>query len=320
MPVEAAVATTIAPDRIEAVRQFNRFYTKTIGLLPEGHLDTQHSLAEARVLYELAHRSTPTASEIADELGLDAGYMSRIVRRLEEQRLIARRRSSADGRQALLGLTTKGRARFSTLNRRAQRDVAKVLGGLSLERQERLTRAMDHVRSLLGDAHDAATTVLRAPTAGDFGWVVQRHGEVYAAEYGWNAQFEGLVARIVADFVNHSDPARERCWIADRQGERVGCVFLVGKSPRVAQLRLLLVDPVARGRGLGSRLVTECTQFARQAGYRKIVLWTQSILAEARRLYARHGYRLTSQEPHRSFGHDLIAETWELPLDEGSHL
>jgi DNA-binding MarR family transcriptional regulator/GNAT superfamily N-acetyltransferase len=301
--------------RVDTVRRFNRLYTQTLGLLPEGHLNTPHSLAEARVLYELAHRTEPSAGEIAVDLRLDPGYMSRIVRRLEGHGLVVRQRSASDRRRSVLRLTNRGRETFSSLNQRAQSNVAAVLRPLSPARQVRLARALNSARQLLaGEPRQSGEIVLRGPRAGDLGWVVQRHGELYAAEYGWNDEFEALVARIVAAFVEHRDRSRERAWIAERDGERVGCVFLVGQSRRVAKLRLLLVDPAARGKGLGTRLVSECTAFATEAGYAKIVLWTQSMLAGARAIYAREGYTLTTTERHHSFGHDLVAETWELSL------
>jgi DNA-binding MarR family transcriptional regulator/GNAT superfamily N-acetyltransferase len=309
------VALSISPERVEAVRRFNRLYTQTLGLLPEGHLQTRYSLAEARVLYELANRPAPSAGEIATDLRLDPGYMSRIVRSLETERLVERRQSAVDRRRSVLRLTRVGRETFATLNRRAIEAVAAVLRPMSGGHQEQLTRALDTVRHLLApDSSGAAHIVLREPRAGDLGWVVQRHGELYAAEYGWNEDFEALVARIVAKFAEHRDRARERAWIAEQDGERVGCVFLVARSRSVAKLRLLLVDPGARGHGLGTRLVSACTAFAKRAGYRKIVLWTQSNLAGARLIYARHGYVLTATERHHSFGHALVAETWELSL------
>jgi DNA-binding MarR family transcriptional regulator/GNAT superfamily N-acetyltransferase len=300
--------------RVDAVRSFNRLYTQKIGLLPEGHLESAYSLVEVRVLYELAHRDAPTASAIAKELKLDPGYMSRIVSRFVRQRLVTRRRSASDARQMAMTLTAKGLATFRRLNARAADGVASVLSPLSEEKQIQMTEAMRTIELILGHPVSDNTFTLRAPRSGDFGWVVQRHGEIYAAEYGWNAEFEALVARIMAKFVESFDPARERCWIAERGGERAGCVFLVKKSRAVAQLRCLLVEPSARGLGIGRRLVDECTEFARAAGYKKIVLWTNSVLTDARRIYERAGYRIIATEPHRSFGHDLVAETWQLEL------
>lgn len=303
-------------ERIESVRRFNRFYTRSIGVLPEGHLDSPHSLAEVRVLYELAHRDDPTAAEIAAALGFDAGYLSRILRRFEDHGLLTRTRSDADARQSHLALTKKGRTTFMTLEGRARHDIGALLEPLSEEEQRRVTGAMGTIERLLDrrTAAAAGPLLLRPPRAGDFGWVVQRHGALYAQEYGWDERFEGLVARIVADFIERFDPKRERGWIAERDGENVGCIFLVKKSATVAKLRMLLVEPSERGSGLGKRLVAECERFARQAGYRKIVLWTQNNLAAARHIYARSGYKLVAEEPNDTFGKKLVSETWELAL------
>jgi DNA-binding MarR family transcriptional regulator/N-acetylglutamate synthase-like GNAT family acetyltransferase len=303
-----------AMDQVEAVRRFNRFYTRTIGVLPEGHLNSPYSLVEVRVLYELAHRDGTTATDLIDELALDAGYLSRILRRFEERALITRRRSKEDGRQTLLALTRKGRSTFAVLNDRARDGVRAILRPLSRDEERRLEQAMRTIEVLLGHQARAAPFTLRSFQAGDLGWVVQRHGALYAEEYGRDQRFEALVARIVADFVDHFDPKKERCWIAEQNGENVGCVFLVRKSSTAARLRCLLVEPRARGAGIGARLVDECTRFARKAGYRKIMLWTNSVLTDARRLYQRAGYRLVAQERHHSFGHDLVGETWELNL------
>jgi DNA-binding MarR family transcriptional regulator/GNAT superfamily N-acetyltransferase len=298
-----------------AVRRFNRFYTRRIGVLEEGHLRSPFSLAEARVLYELAHRNAPAASDLARELELDPGYLSRIVRRLERRGLIDRRAAEDDGRRTLLTLTPRGRDTFATLDARASEHVAGMLGHLTPSDRRRLAGAMRAIEHLLGE-HPEPTPpyLLRPPQPGDLGWVVHRHGVLYAHEYGWNQEFEALVARIVADFVAHYDPKRERCWIAERDGEIVGSVFLVKQAKTIAKLRLLYVEPEARGLGIGSRLVRECIRFARQAGYRKITLWTNSVLLAARRIYERAGFRLVHEEPHHSFGHDLVSETWELVL------
>jgi DNA-binding MarR family transcriptional regulator/GNAT superfamily N-acetyltransferase len=300
---------------VDAVRRFNRFYTRTIGLLPEGHLGSAHSLAETRVLYELAHRDSPTAAELAAELGFDAGYMSRILRRFEEHGLLARTRSRHDGRQSHLSLTKKGRTTFAALDERARNGIAALLAPLSGEEQRRVVGALGTVERLLGAKQKTSTPlVIREPRSGDYGWVVQRHGALYAAEYGWGTKFEAIVARIVAGYLDRHDPDRERGWIAEHDGENAGCVFLVRKSATVAKLRLLLVEPSARGLGVGTRLVAECERFARQAGYRKIVLWTQNNLASARRIYARAGYRVVAEEPNGDFGKGLTAETWALIL------
>ncbi len=301
--------------RVDAVRGFNRFYTQKIGVLQEGLLASPFSLTEARLLYELAQRERATASALCRDLGLDAGYVSRILRRFEKQRLIARTRSAEDGRQSFLALTEAGSAAFATLNRRSRDEVAALLAPLGATDQARLVEAMRGIERLLGsEAGAAAPYRLRPHCPGDMGWVVSRHGAVYAEEFGWDESFEALVAEIIAGFIRRFDPARERCWIAERDGERLGSVFLVKHSPRVAKLRLLLVERAARGTGLGARLVEECVRFARDAGYRKVQLWTQSMLVPARRIYERAGFRRIREEPHRSFGQELVGEFWELRL------
>ena len=304
-----------ADPRVDVVRRFNRFYTGRIGALRAGLLDSPFSLAEARLLYELAHRERPTAAELARDLGLDAGYLSRMLRGLERRRLITRERSKSDGRQSLLGLTAEGKRTFGTLNTRSAAEVRAMLGKLSDTGQRRLVEAMCDVERLLGTAPEPKIPYLLRPhRPGDMGWVVHRHGALYAQEYGWDERFEALVATIVARFIENFDPKRERCWIAERDGEIVGSVFLVSKSRTVAQLRLLYVEPSARGLGIGKRLVDECERFAREKGYRKIMLWTNSILHAARHIYEAAGYRLVAEEPHHSFGHRLVGQTWELKL------
>ncbi len=301
--------------RVEAARRFNRFYTRTIGVLREGAYKSPFSLTEVRVLYELAHRDQPTATALGRDLGLDAGYLSRILRGFERRGLVLKTRSTADGRQSHLALTAQGRKVFAPLNARSHDEVAALLGGLSSAAQGRLVGAMQTIERLLGDREEPhAPYVLRSPQPGDLGWVVHRHGAVYAQEYGYDAQFEALVAGIVAQFVQRFDPKRERCWIAEQRGEVVGSVFLVARSKTVAQLRLLLVEPNARGSGLGTRLVSECVRFARQTVYRKVMLWTQSELRAARRLYEAAGFRMVRKEKNHSFGKDLVSETWELDL------
>jgi DNA-binding MarR family transcriptional regulator/GNAT superfamily N-acetyltransferase len=301
--------------RIEVVRSFNRFFTKQIGVLHEGLLESRFSLAEVRVLYELAHRRSPTAREIASELNLDAGYLSRILRCFEEHGLLSRTPSGIDGRQSHLGLTKKGQKVFAPLNARASDEIAALLGKLSSAEQNRLVAAMQTIERLLSSQPVSKTPyLLRQHQPGDMGWVVYQHGVLYAREYGWDEQFEALVAEITARFIQNFDPKRERCWIAEIDGENVGSVFLVKKSETVAQLRLLLVDPKARGHGIGKRLVSECERFARQAGYRKIVLWTNSVLDASRHIYEEAGYRLIQEAPHHKFGHDLVGQTWELEL------
>jgi DNA-binding MarR family transcriptional regulator/N-acetylglutamate synthase-like GNAT family acetyltransferase len=300
---------------VDAMRRFNRFYTKQIGVLHEGLLGSQFSLTEVRVLYELAHREIPTATALAKELDLDPGYLSRILRRFETRRLVGRRASTTDGRQSLLSLTPRGRKVFAPLNARSHREVAAMLGPLSPAEHRHLLSAMATIERLLGNRPAPQLPyLLRSHQPGDMGWIIHRHGALYAQEYGWDERFEALVAKIAAHFIQHLDPKCEHCWIAERDGSIVGSVFLVKKSKTVAQLRLLLVEPMARGLGIGSRLVSECVRFARQAGYRKIVLWTNSVLLAARHIYEETGFRLVHREAHHSFGHDLIGETWELKL------
>jgi DNA-binding MarR family transcriptional regulator/GNAT superfamily N-acetyltransferase len=327
----ARAGARAAEDRIAAVRRFNRLYTRRIGVLDEGHLSSPFSLAEVRVLYELAHwadarSDPPSAAEIGRELELDAGYLSRLLRDLERRGLVERTRSPSDGRQQHLRLTGAGETTFAELSARASDAVAKLLAPLSEVQQRRLLDAMRTLETLLTPESDDCSPptgtgetppfTLRQPRAGDLGWVVARHGAIYAAEYGWDASFEALVARIVADFVDHYDPLRERCWIAEKGGENIGSVFVVRhrERPGVAKLRLLLVEPSARGLGVGCRLVHECTSFARDAGYHTLTLWTNSVLISARRIYEAEGYCLVEEEPHHSFGCDLVGQTWELAL------
>jgi DNA-binding MarR family transcriptional regulator/GNAT superfamily N-acetyltransferase len=307
------------PRRVTAVRRFNRFYTRRIGALGAGHLESPFSLTEVRVLYELAHREEPTAAEIGRELGLDAGYLSRILRGFRKRKLIATRAAPADRRRSLLALTDEGKAVFAQLDQRSSTEIEGMLRVLSGDRQRRLLGAMESIQQLLGDSSGAAPSsrepyLLRSPGPGDLGWVVHRHGVLYAAEYGWDERFEALVAGIVADFVRNFDPRRERCWLAEREGEIVGSVFVVRQSDEVAKLRLLLVEPSARGLGIGGRLVEECARFARQAGYRTLALWTNDVLHSARRIYEAAGFRLVKSEPHDSFGRGLMGQTWELTL------
>ena len=300
--------------RVAAVRRFNRFYTRQIGVLGD-YLDSPFSLTEARVLYELAHREAPTAAELAAEIGLDAGYLSRILRRFEQRGFLQRARSRTDGRRAHLTLTARGRKAFAPLDTRSRDEVAALLGRLPAAKQQRLVEALRTVEDLLAvPAERASPYLLRPHQPGDLGWVVHRHAVLYAEEYGFNEEFEALVATVVADFVKRFDPRRDHCWIAEKDGVPVGSVFCVHRTARVAQLRLLLIEPGARGVGLGARLVDECIRFARRAGYRTLTLWTNSILVAARRLYEAAGFRLIDSEPHRSFGHDLVGETWELDL------
>ncbi len=301
--------------RVAAVRRFNRFYTQKIGVLREGYLRSPFSLAEARVLYELGQRDRPTASELARDLGLDPGYLSRILGRFARSRLVSSERSASDRRISHLVLTEKGQRAFAQINARSRDEIGAWLGALPGGEQERLVAAMHSIEGLLEARPEAKTPYLIRPhQPGDIGWVVSRHGSLYAEEYGWDETFEALVAEIAARFVRRFDPKRERCWIAEKDGENVGSVFLVRKSAAVAQLRLLIVDPAARGLGIGRRLVEECIAFARRAGYRKIMLWTNDILHAARRIYESKGFRLIAEDRHHSFGHDLVGQTWELRL------
>jgi DNA-binding MarR family transcriptional regulator/GNAT superfamily N-acetyltransferase len=302
-------------EEIAAVRAFNRFYTSKLGFLDQQLLKSPFSLSEARVLYELAHRQNPSAKAIGAELGLDPGYLSRIVQKFDEDGLIVRKPFAADRRQYQLSLTAKGRQAFAKLDRSSHDDVADMLAVLPQDDRKRLIAAMAAIERLLGSAGvSPGTAILREPRPGDIGWVVQSHGALYASEYGWDSSFEVLVAEIAAKFLASFDASRERCWIAELDGAQVGSVFLVRHSDDIAKLRLLLVDPAGRGQGLGRRLVGECITFARACGYRKITLWTQSILVAARKIYQDAGFVQVASEPHRSFGQSLIGETWELSL------
>jgi DNA-binding MarR family transcriptional regulator/GNAT superfamily N-acetyltransferase len=306
-------------------RRFNRFYTRFIGTLQEKLLDSDLSLTEARVLYELAAGEHPAAAEIATTLGLDRGYLSRIVARFEEDGLLKRAASREDARRQTLQLTRKGQALFRDLDQRSSLQAQGVLDALPAESRKYLLNSMGRIETLLGAAPDFKSYTLRAHRSGDMGLIVSREGALYTQEYGWDTTFEALAARVVADFLDHFDPARERCWIAERDGEHLGHIFLVKHpdQPGVAKLRLLLVEPQARGMGLGHALVAECVRFASEAGYRKITLWTQSILTAAHRIYQQAGFHLVKEEPHHSFGKDLIAQTWELdltnPADASGH-
>jgi len=301
--------------KIEAVRRFNRFYTRQIGVLREGWADSPFSLAEVRVLYELAHHDDLTAGELGNELGLDRGYLSRILQSFEKRGFVRKTRSQKDARQTHLALTSKGRKVFAPVNNRSQQDVGAMLDSLSAADQETLLESMRTIEKLLGNKTEPKVPyLLRTHHPGDMGWIVHRHGVLYSQEYGWDEDFEALAAQITSDFIKHFDPKRERCWIAEREGEIVGSVFLRKKTKTVAQLRLLLVEPKARGLGIGKRLVEECIRFARQKGYRKIVLWTNDVLSAARRVYQEAGFKLVREEPHHSFGQNLVGQYWELVL------
>lgn len=298
-------------ERVDAVRAFNRFYTNLIGVVGEGLLETPYSLTEARVLFELAQRESSEVTVLRRSLGLDAGYLSRILSRFESDGLIRRERSAADARRQVAGLTDRGRSVFRELDARSGDQIGGILTALPEDEQRRLVGAMEAIRSILGERPKPEMYVLRAFGPGDYGWVVQRHGALYAAEYGWDATFEALVARVVADFV---ESGRGDAWIAEVDGEPVGCVFCVSEDERTAKLRLLLVEPRARGMGIGGRLVEECVRYARRAGHEELLLWTNDVLVAARRIYQRAGFELVDSEPHHSFGHDLVGQNWRLKL------
>jgi DNA-binding MarR family transcriptional regulator/GNAT superfamily N-acetyltransferase len=316
LPLSAPSTPATHTAHVKAVRRFNRFYTQRIGVL-DPYLGSEFSLTEVRVLYELAHRDQPTATELGRDLSLDAGYLSRILRRFESKGWLARVPSLADGRQSLLKLTETGHAVFAPLQQQSRDEAAALLAALAPGEQQKMVSAMATVERLLAGPEAPAATrtmILRDPQPGDMGWVVQQHGEVYAREYGWNSEFEALVADIAGKYLQNHQPGWEKCWIAEIDGERVGAVFVVRKSATVAQLRMLILTPAARGLGLGGRLTDECLAFARAKGYKKMVLWTNSLLEAARAIYSKRGFVLTKSEPHHSFGHDLVGETWELRL------
>ena len=301
--------------RVAAVRRFNRFYTRRIGVLNEGFLGSSFSLSEGRVLFELAQRPDVTATVLREVLSLDPGYLSRILGNLEKRGLVARTPSEADGRVNHLNLTDRGREAFATLDTRSSEEVAALLATIPVASQRKLLNAMQAIEEVLdAPSRTVAPYRLRTHQPGDMGWVVYRHGVLYAQEYGWDERSEALAAEVVASFIKNFDPKRERCWIAEQEGEIVGYVFLVKRSKTVAQLRLLLVEPSARGLGLGRRLVDECIGFARRAGYRKVMLWTNSVLEAARHIYEEVGFRLVKEEPHNDFGVPLVGQTWELEL------
>jgi DNA-binding MarR family transcriptional regulator/GNAT superfamily N-acetyltransferase len=300
---------------VDAVRRFNRFYTRRVGALRAGLLGSPHPLPEARLLYELGSRGTCSASDLGRELDLDAGYLSRLLQGLRRRGFLAAKRAPDDARRSLLSLTEKGRKSFAQLDLRSREEVTGMLGALPVAEQGKLVGAMQAVETLLsGRNKEPLEITLRGHRPGDIGWVISRHGAVYAAEYGWDERFEALVAEIAAKFVLELEPGRERCWIAEADGAPLGCVFLVRQSNTTAKLRLLLVEPAARGTGLGRRLVRECIAFAREKGYRKLVLWTQANLAAARAIYKSEGFSLVKSEKHASFGVKLTGEYWELKL------
>jgi DNA-binding MarR family transcriptional regulator/GNAT superfamily N-acetyltransferase len=311
------VSHTDLAGTVQAVRRFSRFYTRRVGVLHEGLLGGPLSLTEARIVYELAQSPDSTAGRLGADLGLDAGYLSRVLRGLHERGLLDRRASETDGRQTMLSLTKAGRAAFATLDGRSKAEIGAMIATLSDIQQQRLVAALGAAEALLGgDAQPEPRVpyILRPPRPGDMGWVVHRQACLYAEEYGFDEQFEALVAEIVAGFIKSFDPARERCWIAEREAAVVGSVFMVRGSDTVAKLRLLYVEPDARGLGIGRRLVDECIRFARQTGYRRLTLWTNDILTAARRIYQDAGFQLVAEERHRSFGHDLVGQNWDLAL------
>ena len=306
---------TVPDADVSAVRAFNRFYTRQIGLLNEGLLRSEFSLTETRVLYELAHRDHLTASDLIRDLGLDAGYLSRILKKYERRGYLERSPSADDARQNILELTPAGREAFEPLNEASHTEVAAMLSQLSPDLRGELLASMDTVRNLLGETTEAKVPyIIRPHQPGDIGWIIHRQGLLYHEEYGWDETFEALVAEIAASFVMNFDPKLERCWIAEREGQVVGSVFVVKKTPDTAQLRLLYVDPGARGLGIGGRLVEECVRFARAHGYKTLTLWTNDILTSARRIYESVGFRLVAEEPHHSFGKDLVGQNWDLDL------
>jgi DNA-binding MarR family transcriptional regulator/GNAT superfamily N-acetyltransferase len=310
--------STTTPSRIAAVRAFNRFYTRRLGMLGTGLLGTAHPLPQARVLYELGQRPVTPVAALRTTLDLDAGYLSRLLSGLESSGLVARRQLPDDARRQEIRLTDAGAAAFAELDARSRAEIGELLERLGDADQRRVLAAMHALESAWDDGPRPRSFTLRAPGAGDLGWVVHRHGLLYEHEYGFDAGFEALVARIVADYAERGDSARERAWIADVAGEPAGCVFCMRRDDATAQLRLLLVEPDARGIGVGARLVEQCVRFAEQAGYESMTLWTQSVLEEAQRLYLRAGFELGAQEPHHSFGRDLVGQTWNRALSRPS--
>jgi DNA-binding MarR family transcriptional regulator/GNAT superfamily N-acetyltransferase len=314
---------------IAAARRFNRFYTRQIGVLRKNFLDSPYSLGEARVIYEIAKDGSPTASEIGRTLDLDAGYLSRVLRNFEKRGLLDRKVSKTDARQSHLALSPRGRKAFALLDDLSQRDIGAMLDKLAPADQSRLIAAMDTIETLLEAAPEPASDTasksksdkakpryrLRDPAPGDYGWIVKRHAELYAQEYKWREPFEGVCAQIVADFVNKFDAKRERCWIAEMDGENVGSIFVAKDSDEVARIRLLLVDPKARGLGLGAKLTEQAVRFAREAGYKKMTLWTHSVLKAARHIYQKAGFKLIRSEKHKSWGQPVVSEYWDLELN-----
>jgi DNA-binding MarR family transcriptional regulator/N-acetylglutamate synthase-like GNAT family acetyltransferase len=305
---------TVDPATVDAVRRFNRFWTRQIGVLQAGLLDTPYSLTEARVIFELAQADGTDLGALRDRLGLDGGYLSRVVGRFKADGLVTARVAATDARRQILRLSARGRRVFARLDQRAAAAVVTMLANHEPADHHRLIAALDTVEGLLSSKAPAAAYVIRGLRPGELGWAVARHGAIYAEEYGWDESFEALVARIVADYVDDHDPKRENAWIAEVDGEPAGCVFCCRRDDTTAQLRILLVEPRARGLGIGSRLVDECIDFARRAGYRTIMLWTNDVLVAARRIYEAAGFSLIEEEPHHSYGKDLVGQIWELDL------
>jgi DNA-binding MarR family transcriptional regulator/GNAT superfamily N-acetyltransferase len=303
----------LGDSRVARLRAFNRFYTGILGLLREGLLDTPYSLPEGRVLFELGAGGSVSPTSLSERLQLDPGYVSRLVGGLKDRGLVAAQSSAQDRRRQVIALTDDGRKAFRLLDRKSSKEIRRLLDRLSEDGQERLLLCAASIEQLLGERAPGAV-VLREPRSGDYGWVVQRHGAIYRQEYGWDESFEALVARIVADYIDNRDPQREAASIAEIDGQRVGCVFCMRKEDHLAQLRILLVEPSARGMGVGSRLVQECMDFARRAGYTEMTLWTNDVLVAARRLYERSGWKLVDENPHHSFGQDLVGQNWWVAL------
>ena len=303
--------TNPAPTQIAAVRRFNRLYTRELGLLGGHHLDSPYGLTEIRILWELAHRDAPTASELSDDLGLDRGQLSRLLAKLVREGLVTRTPNADDKRRVHLELTAKGKETFAELNTRADRNVEEVLATLPPRTRNALVQA---ATALSGAPEPAAEVLLRDPRPGDFGWIIHRHGVLYGLERGWDERFEGFVAEVISKYAIHHDAAKEKYWIAERAGQIVGSVYVVENAPGVAQLRCLLVEPSARGLGLGQRLVRECIAFARSVGYQTMILWTHDVLVSAQRIYAAEGFKLVEEKPHTEFGEGLLGQTWEVVL------
>jgi DNA-binding MarR family transcriptional regulator/N-acetylglutamate synthase-like GNAT family acetyltransferase len=309
------MVTNQMEDKAKRIRHFNRFYTRKIGVLREGLLHSQYSLTESRILFELAYGKELTASDLSRELGLDPGYLSRILSKFESLGLITRTRSAKDDRARIIKLTNKGKKEFDVLDTRSREEILELLNDLTKENQDKLLKSMETIEEILAKKLKFAEPFfLRTHESGDMGWVTYRHGILYMEEYGWDEHFEALVAQIVSDFINNFNPKKERCWIAEINGEIVASVFVVEDNETDAKLRLLLVEPKARGLGLGTRLVEECIRFSRRVGYKKLKLWTNDVLLDARNIYQKKGFKLVEKNKHHSYGHDLIGENWELEL------